>query len=355
MQVEASYRAREEFMDIFRGLGIIVMIMGHISNGFGDKFDYFIHAFHMPMFFFVSGYFFRSCQNESPKVLDYIYKKVKTLIVPYIFFGLFHYIIWLIFIWDNSVIDFYNPLLHLISYNTFGLPIAGALWFLTALFGTNIIYFFIESYVNNSVIKDIIVIMISLLGNITNFFFPDDWLYKLPFAFDASLVGCGFFHIAYTLKSEEKGIRKRIFNFSPMEQLGGAIICVILIFTNDSVNMRTGEYGIIPLFWVNAIWAIILGINLSKDIIKLKKCPLINYLTTKLAEIGKNSIIYLGMNQLIIAVVTKFFRKIKLPIWIFPVVILFVTILILKQCETVFQKTKLKMLIGKYTRKSENG
>lgn len=41
--------ARINYIDIFRSFGIIAMIMGHI--GFGQAFDYFIHAFHMPMFF----------------------------------------------------------------------------------------------------------------------------------------------------------------------------------------------------------------------------------------------------------------------------------------------------------------
>lgn len=36
---------RKEHIDIFRGLGIILMIMGHI--GFGGAFNHFIHAFHM--------------------------------------------------------------------------------------------------------------------------------------------------------------------------------------------------------------------------------------------------------------------------------------------------------------------
>ena len=47
---------RLTYMDIFRGMGIILMIMGHV--GFGKVFDHFIHAFHMPMFFFISGFFY---------------------------------------------------------------------------------------------------------------------------------------------------------------------------------------------------------------------------------------------------------------------------------------------------------
>lgn len=46
-----------DYMDVFRVCGIILMVMGHI--GFDDKFDKFIHAFHMPMFFFISGFFIK--------------------------------------------------------------------------------------------------------------------------------------------------------------------------------------------------------------------------------------------------------------------------------------------------------
>lgn len=45
---------RLEYIDILKGIGIILMIMGHI--GFGGIFDFYIHAFNMPLFFFVSGY-----------------------------------------------------------------------------------------------------------------------------------------------------------------------------------------------------------------------------------------------------------------------------------------------------------
>ena len=50
-----SHAERLDYIDIFRALGIILMVMGHI--GFGSKFDKFIHAFHMPMFFWISGFF----------------------------------------------------------------------------------------------------------------------------------------------------------------------------------------------------------------------------------------------------------------------------------------------------------
>ena len=45
-------------IDIFKGIGILFMVMGHI--GFSSIFDKWIHAFHMPMFFFISGYLSRN-------------------------------------------------------------------------------------------------------------------------------------------------------------------------------------------------------------------------------------------------------------------------------------------------------
>ena len=43
-------------VDLFRAVGIVLMIMGHV--GFGNMFSKWIHIFHMPMFFVISGYFF---------------------------------------------------------------------------------------------------------------------------------------------------------------------------------------------------------------------------------------------------------------------------------------------------------
>ena len=56
MMQKKDENLRIEYIDLFRGIGILLMIMGHIE--FAPRFDHFIHAFHMPMFFFVSGYFF---------------------------------------------------------------------------------------------------------------------------------------------------------------------------------------------------------------------------------------------------------------------------------------------------------
>ena len=75
-------KSRMDYIDIYRAFGIILMVMGHI--GFGGKFDKFIHAFHMPMFFFISGFFYK---EKCLDIKKYAVDKAKKLLTPYFVFG----------------------------------------------------------------------------------------------------------------------------------------------------------------------------------------------------------------------------------------------------------------------------
>ena len=149
-------QSRITFIDVFRGFGILLMVMGHI--GFGGIFDKFIHAFHMPMFFFVSGYFYH---RKVTSLNDYCRKKGKSLLVPYVTTGIICSIVWLIFHKNNLS---FQPILHLLFINTEGLPIAGALWFLTAMFICNVLYIYLDSKVTKRL--SLVVFCIALLGNL---------------------------------------------------------------------------------------------------------------------------------------------------------------------------------------------
>lgn len=64
---EAAGRAHEAWPDIAKGIGILLVVYGHVARGiekaglpidpvFFKTVDVLIYAFHMPLFFFVSGY-----------------------------------------------------------------------------------------------------------------------------------------------------------------------------------------------------------------------------------------------------------------------------------------------------------
>lgn len=73
---------RIEYMDIARGIGILLVVLGH--NDF-EAISVFVHqviySFHIPLFFFLSGYFI----NISIPFFDFVKKRFNSLLKPYFF------------------------------------------------------------------------------------------------------------------------------------------------------------------------------------------------------------------------------------------------------------------------------
>lgn len=331
--MNGCYKKRINFIDFFRGVGILLMIMGHIITE--KKFNHFIHAFHMPMFYFVSGLFFDIISLDCMRVIDFVRKKAKSLLLPYFLFGMFHYAMWAIINKDSLSIE---PFLHIFSINTEGMPIAGALWFLTSLFITESIYFILYKYINSAIVIHIIIVILSIFGNMELTLFK----IRLPFALGASFVGLGIFHIAHILShfsNEKRGKEEsRVFNLSLLECGIGSLVLIILIYLNGYIDMRQGLYGFVPLFWINAIGISIIGLNLCKYF----QGYLGQFSLNKfVVYIGRNSIIYVCLNELIISISSKVLGYIgivnNISIWAIELII---TILALSFICIMFKGSK---------------
>lgn len=239
-------RARIDYIDLFRTIGILLMIMGHIPC-FGFKFDKFIHIFHMPMFFFVSGYF----HHQEKDFMQYTRKKLKTLLYPYIFFGAFYYFVWMVIYYPASNI---KNLIHLFTWNTYLPEVGGALWFLTALLISDLIYMLVDVYIKNPTIKNIIVIILFIVGCNERYIFHR----QLPLGMGASFVGCTYIHIAGIIKNKKENIlnlkSKWIFILS--------IVGIVLYTINGYVNMRQSEYSNFIMFLGSSlIWIIVSALS----------------------------------------------------------------------------------------------
>ena len=81
---------------ILSALAIIMVVAGHLGYSVmtvGELFPY--YSFHVPLFMFISGYFYRESEEEHP--LLYIKKKIYRLIVPYLIWNLIYGVIaWLL-------------------------------------------------------------------------------------------------------------------------------------------------------------------------------------------------------------------------------------------------------------------
>lgn len=146
------------------------------------------------------------------------------------------------------------------------MPIAGALWFLMALFWAEVMFFAIEYFAKNEMFKALLIVFIALFGNLNAYILP----FTLPLAIGQACVGVGFMYLGKMMrKYYNQPIIVYLLNLKYFHWLLMAIGTTILIFLNGYVNMRKQYYSIIPLFWIDAFLAIIVGLNLGNLLIKV--------------------------------------------------------------------------------------
>lgn len=293
---------RVEWIDYFRFFGVLLMVMGHI--GFGSKFDVWIHGFHMPMFFFISGVLYKEIEKQEKigeRLKKTIIKKAKVLLIPYLCVGIMSYILWIIKHFASP--DLLSPLYHLLMDNSNGLPYTGALWFLTSFFFTSIIYAVIDVITLNCKLrvawKTLISVAFAIIGCTLS--------YRLPWSLNAAFVGVGLMHFGWLL-------RNCLLKEHSVVSWGGIVIALLallalsmVIFLNGSINMRTGTYHNIGMFWIGAVGSSIVVCYIAKLVygfINLHKS--LSVCGRYFCSVGRNSMTYLCFNQLTILGIKNF-------------------------------------------------
>ncbi len=79
----AEPRKRLDFIDYAKAIGIILVVIGHI-NVYNSSCKAWIYAFHMPLFFLLSGLLLKPSDNFKA----FINKKARRIMVPYFIWGL---------------------------------------------------------------------------------------------------------------------------------------------------------------------------------------------------------------------------------------------------------------------------
>ena len=155
---------RIEWVDIFKGICIILMILGHAWAPFIT----YIYLFHMPAFIFISGYTF---SGDKYSLKDYLKRKVCTLLIP----GLLVNVAYIIFMTIADKINIYQflfesnsmPLVDrfLMFFQHIALPeLGGAMWFLVVLFEIEIIYMMLYKMLKKEKRLLYVCVALSLIG-----------------------------------------------------------------------------------------------------------------------------------------------------------------------------------------------
>lgn len=136
-----------------KAIGILLMVLGHaIANVADCQFLYdCIYLFHMPLFFFVSGYFFKEAYVERPHV--FVKKKIKGLWLPYVkwclLFIILHDLLLSINFYDIETSaafgspykfnDYAVVIINALLFKYNSDPLLGGFWFIGQLFWSSVI------------------------------------------------------------------------------------------------------------------------------------------------------------------------------------------------------------------------
>lgn len=211
-----------EFLDIAKGIGILLVVLGHAITIDLSKnyiilylFRLLIYGIHMPLFFVIAGYLFEIKKDKYYKLgfKNFIEKKIIRFIIPYLMFSFIVYFIvfivklvpkiYKLFIKFGYKFDTINQVLY--SILTYEKHIDKHLWFCYVMFIVLLISFFVNKYMNNKkriIISLIILFFIYLITSIIPL--PEIvWkTFKYLFIFN---IGCRIRFIEYFSSFEKKG------------------------------------------------------------------------------------------------------------------------------------------------------
>ena len=269
-----------EWVDIAKGMGMIFVILGH-ALPYGEIPSNLIFAFHMPLFFILSGFVYK---DYPIKII--IPKRIRTLLVPYILFCLLGTALALI-AGGLSI----KSLMSDIYYGNPDHIYVSSVWFLVALFFVVCLFTIIRK-IKKPIIQYSIILFLLCAGIVYGYLYNHTIInFRLPLDLDVVSVALAFFALGFYLKaplikSVEKIKNARIPIYLVI--VGAiAIIYILCAIINRSVNLHAVAYRN-PLFYIAA--------SISGSLALIFICAKLegSFISKPLIYVGKNTIYFLG-------------------------------------------------------------
>jgi fucose 4-O-acetylase-like acetyltransferase len=277
---------RSEYIDILKGIGIVSVVYSHCNLWGG----YIVCCFMLPIFFFVSGYLFK-----ERSIKEFVIKKVMSLYVPFVMIELFYLairnLLFCINVYNQN--SYMSPLtsgkdvviniIHILLFDTVD-SLTAPLWFLAALFGVNLLFFFIHKFIgNNNFLLILVGIILFVTGNLfTALGFEIKQSYRSGQILNVCLVATLFTILGYVCKV--KGIKKYLEKL-PKVPIIEAILLLILAFfcyvLKLRIDMRINNYSSALGFLVCSTVGIILVCMCAY---RIQKIAIIKFILIKLGE-----------------------------------------------------------------------
>lgn len=280
-------KKRIEWIDMLKGWGMLLVMFAHAP--LPNELRAYIYTFHLPLFFFISGYLF-NIKKYNNSIKELLNSKFKSLLVPYSIFSFVNYLFWITFrkFANHGSSNILKPLVGIFVgiRGTEWTLSNGTLWFVLALFVAEIILYYVVEKMKTNKLIFISLIIFSIIGYLYNKFVG----IRLLWSIDVSLTAVVFLGMGYLSKTLD------IINKINMKYMSlFFVLNLVSGLANEEVNMFAGIYGNYFLFYIASISGIFYTILLIK---KLPIIKLFNY-------VGNNSFVFLALHQYMIFSVLK--------------------------------------------------
>ncbi|ADM72090.1 hypothetical protein GMA19_04333 [Paenibacillus polymyxa E681] len=296
MQIVKALPTRIKWVDVLKGLAIIFLVFSHLvphgfkGNEMMDKsfiIGYF-YSFHMPLFFFASGF---TSNFQKYKFSSFLWSKIKTILLPYttlyicslLYFGWMHWM---------GIVGTLDPMVVIETFlyadgDHLGI-LNMSLWFLPCLFLAQIISYVVLKISSKISYIYIFWIMLTILGA----FLSKLDTHALPWSFGTSINAASLIICGYIFKLNEQYFIEKIRINKPYFAYAAGFLGFLLFLINDKPGMSGNYYGHnYVLFYLSVLASLIFYIYLSK---KIESSSLLSYF-------GKNSLIIFGLHGLILS------------------------------------------------------
>lgn len=260
-------------IDIAKGIGILLVYIGHCDLDYKSSLFLWIYSFHMPLFFFISGSLFtppncENCKNNVYKpIYLYIARKSVSLLFPYLFFSILYTILYLIC--SNMPIS--NWLLFGWGKNP--------LWFIPILFFIECLHAFLCSKNRLLIILSSSVLLVLFLYKVeTNAWLPY-CISEIPWFYICFATG-------FLLKRPVQTMRPNAIATIVIFTLHIVFLFYIIIPYNSNYRQQDNDF-------LSYVFRILIGLLGTIGILSLSKlCDSIQS-TAWLKWIGKNTLVIL--------------------------------------------------------------
>ncbi len=274
---------RVSYIDLAKCLGIFLMVLCH--GVVTHQVDTWVHGFHMPLFFMLSGWCFSI--KRHPDFLPFAKGRFQALMVPYFFWATVLFLGWqgvYALIQGEPIYSLKEFLGSVLYNNAMVSPYCAIQWFLTCMFFAGLFGWLVLTCTKEKVLPTLgFALLFGLVG----------WLmhllpFRLPLSLDVAFSAACFLLIGWGLGK----IQKTEILFHPALTLLYLLVGSWMILFNGYVNMRTLSFEN-PLFFYGGAITITLGI--------LGSCYLIcqRFSPKPLIWLGKNTLPILMLNQVL--------------------------------------------------------